>query len=86
MDVWLLRKVCVVGGGGGGWHSRIESLQVLSTLDLDLDCDNCRRSLQLIVLISGLDQRLSWGVRNQSVSSAESRYIQRMELSSQEER
>ena len=26
--------------GGGGWHSRIESFQVLSTLDLDLDCDN----------------------------------------------
>ena len=32
--------------GGGGWHSRIESLQVLSTLDfrlwtldLDLNCD-----------------------------------------------
>ena len=26
----------------GGWHSRIESLQVYSTwtLDLDLDCDN----------------------------------------------
>ena len=41
MDVWLLRKVCV-----GGWvvvvvHSRIESLQVLWTLDLDLDCDKC---------------------------------------------
>ena len=32
-----------MGTGGdmmGGWHSRIESLQVLSTLDLDLDCDN----------------------------------------------
>ena len=36
------------GGGGGGWYnSRIESLQVLSTLDFglvtldsDLDCDN----------------------------------------------
>ena len=26
--------------GGWWWHSRIESLQVLSTLDLDLDCDN----------------------------------------------
>ena len=26
--------------GGDGWHSRIESLKVLLTLDLDLDCDN----------------------------------------------
>jgi len=25
-----------VGGGGGWWHSRIESLQVLSTLDFGL--------------------------------------------------
>ena len=30
LDVWLLRKVCV---GGGGWHSRTESLQVLLTFD-----------------------------------------------------
>ena len=39
MDVWLLRKVCVGGRRrryGGWWHSRIESLQVLSTLDFGL--------------------------------------------------
>ena len=44
LDVWLLRKVSV-GGCVGGWvvvvYSRIESLQVLWTLDLDLDCDKC---------------------------------------------
>ena len=28
--------------GGDGWHSRIESLKVLLTFDLDLDCDNSR--------------------------------------------
>ena len=38
MDVWLLRKVFVCGcrRSYGGWHSRIESLQVLSTLDFGL--------------------------------------------------
>ena len=43
-----MRKVCVGGWVGGGWQSRIESLQVLRLwtldwtfdLDLDLDCDN----------------------------------------------
>ena len=46
LEVWLLRKVFV---GGGGWvvHSRIESLQVLLTFDFwlltwDLDCDNLK--------------------------------------------
>ena len=34
LDVWLLRKVFVVGGGW--WQSRIESLHVLSTLDFGL--------------------------------------------------
>ena len=34
LGVWLLSKVCVVVVGG--WHSRIESLQVLMTLDFGL--------------------------------------------------
>ena len=42
---------------GGGWHSRIESLQVLLTFDwdfdFDLDCDNisCYKPLWLILNI-----------------------------------
>jgi len=34
----------------GGWHSRIESLQVLSTLDLDLDCDNFLEKFYFVLL------------------------------------
>ena len=49
--VWRRRRY-------GGWHSRIESLQVLSTLDLDLDLDCDNYSILKLELHTSFQRRM----------------------------